>query len=1223
MTGYDEYIDSSQVTIYHLIPYCRRPDQNEIKDHLSNISMNNIDKIITFNELYKQGVTSQQLLEWSVPIDIAEKYEMKVLDLTKVFYNCSLPWFGPKCQYRFDTKLPVSFDDIVRRNFIHRMAHDMLYDDNIGTCYSFLTNCYNYPLSVCLDWREICDGKLDCTNGEDEKYCQLLEMNECPDDTYRCHYGGQCIPLTFVKDGPTSPDCLDGTDEIELYEEELYRSKSACLTFPTFRCEEHTSRHLRSFPCGDGQYALSDIGPLSINRLCANGRDMIAVFYRMKPLSQPLESLSVQMFDSTLVSNIDILKQILLNSTSIYMMIPCESIGRKCLTNWLFKIEVYYAYSKFHFIYLPNRLLMDFALFINPDFICFNPKDCPALTYCVIDIGINNGLVCCAASELSNELLNGGKKMKNALEKLFIRCSTTGIEQSCSHSSLFHCSLSLKCISKHRLVDGIIDCYFEEDEVFPTCQLNDSKRFMCKSEQNKCLSPIAVQNGKNDCQNEEDEMTENQRNTLKGDVPFALLCDGKNHSLLLKSNETDETNCQYWPCNNPYVRCNRLQNCADGTDEHNCPKLKCTWKGTSCSRRLLTNLFCFPLMVLMEQYLDCEIYYTEHEISLNTAHNNETLECFSYDSSCTSLEELCIHISSIAPVQEVCYYPLQIACPLIMPNWFVLIKKNICPFFQKNVRKIEFDKSFLISSQMGYFPENSNALLNQKNSKVKKGPTINENMSGMKNWYCNRGIIIHFNDNKTNKCLCPPSYFGERCQWQNQRISLTLQLVHRVETYTIAIFQIIIMLIDEQRQITSYHEQITYVPKRDCGTKYNIYLLYPNQPKNSFTNYSIHIDIFDKISLKYLASWYLPIPFQFLPVNRIATQIFIQDKTMSSKLCPLYCGKHGHCVEYINRKFLYFCQCDEGYSGSQCNIKHNCSCSSDSYCLTSSICVCPMNKFGSKCYLKSSVCQTSNNPCQNNGICIPVDDRMSLNKSTCLCTENFYGTRCENMKNRIDIEFDDDKISMMTFVFIHFITAIKDDNHQHKTILKKITFDQNMITVFITHSFHILFIEVSNRIYYLGVLREKFIESEHIQTRILPNYQCLSINELMNNTFLNYSFVHRAKYYPYLCQQQKQLKCFYDNRYMCICDVNRFSNCFTFNHTLSYDCQGENICENGGLCFQDNIKCPILSICVCLECYYGTKCQFSTRGFVLSLDYILGYHIKPNVLFHRQPFVIK
>ncbi|CAF5142059.1 unnamed protein product, partial [Rotaria sp. Silwood1] len=144
---------------------------------------------------------------------------------------------------------------------------------------------------------------------------------------------------------------------------------------------------------------------------------------------------------------------------------------------------------------------------------------------------------------LSNESFTDGFEVKLAIEKLFFRCSTTDIEQSCSHSSLFHCPLSLKCISKYCLVDGILDCYFEEDEAFPTCQLNDSKRFICKSEQSKCLSPIAVQDGKDDSQNKEDEMTENQHNTLIGDVPFGLICDGKTHPLLSKSNETDETNC--------------------------------------------------------------------------------------------------------------------------------------------------------------------------------------------------------------------------------------------------------------------------------------------------------------------------------------------------------------------------------------------------------------------------------------------------------------------------------------------------------------------------------------------------------------------------------------------------------------------------------------------------------------------------------------------------------
>ncbi|CAF3259488.1 unnamed protein product [Rotaria sp. Silwood2] len=219
-----------------------------------------------------------------------------------------------------------------------------------------------------------------------------------------------------------------------------------------------------------------------------------------------------------------------------------------------------------------------------------------------------------------------------------------------------------------------------------------------------------------------------------------------------------------------------------------------------------------------------------------------------------------------------------------------------------------------------------------------------------------------------------------------------------------------------------------YSPKRDCGTKYNLYLLYPNQPKNSFANYSRHIDIFDKITLTYLESWYLSIPFQFLPVNRIATQLFIQTTTMISPLCPLFCGEHGR------------------YSGSHCTIKDNCSCSSDSYCLTSSICVCPMNKFGSKCYLKSLICQTSN-PCQNNGLCIPVDDRIALNNFACLCTESFYGTRCENIKNRIDFTFDDEKIGMMPFLFVNFITAFENDNHQRNTILKKIKFEQNIISL--------------------------------------------------------------------------------------------------------------------------------------------------------------------------------
>jgi hypothetical protein len=74
---------------------------------------------------------------------------------------------------------------------------------------------------------------------------------------------------------------------------------------------------------------------------------------------------------------------------------------------------------------------------------------------------------------------------------------------------------------------------------------------------------------------------------------------------------------------------------------------------------------------------------------------------------------------------------------------------------------------------------------------------------------------------------------------------------------------------------------------------------------------------------------------------------------------------------------------------------------------------------------------------------------------------------------------------------------------------------------------------------------------------------------------------------------------------------------------MTYDCQGTNYCKNGAQCFQDDPTCPVTSICVCAECYFGTYCQFTTKSFDLSLDIILGYHIHPNVAFSHQPVPLK
>ena len=262
---------ASYVRNYHLIPYCRRPDINEIQQHINYTIHENLPNIITFDELKKLGITSQQLLQWFAPMDIAEKYEM-TNNTFDVFYNCSWPWFGSFCQYRFPyNSSSLSFTDIVQATFDDYPS----VNDNMtsGTCYIFVEGCNDRLWPLCLDWREICDGKEDCINGKDEEWCNELELTICNDNEYRCHYGGQCIPLSFAKDSRLSIDCLDGSDEQDHLTDYNLLVNAHCVNVQTFRCQERIGRYRLSFQCGDGQYWLT--AALSNRRhFCQNKRDM-------------------------------------------------------------------------------------------------------------------------------------------------------------------------------------------------------------------------------------------------------------------------------------------------------------------------------------------------------------------------------------------------------------------------------------------------------------------------------------------------------------------------------------------------------------------------------------------------------------------------------------------------------------------------------------------------------------------------------------------------------------------------------------------------------------------------------------------------------------------------------------------------------------------------------------------------------------------------------------
>ncbi|CAF2569091.1 unnamed protein product [Rotaria sp. Silwood2] len=217
-------------------------DEQLLKYHIGN---NNGFSKFTFAELAKQNITSQQLYHWSAPIDVAEHYQFYLNQFstsndifleTRVFYNCTLPRFGLMCRYEI-TYYHQNYSSLYE--IIHDYYSTYAYNPTNFTCYTHL-KCNRGPFPACLDWSEICNGQVDCLDGEfDEEHCWQLEINECNDNEYRC-INGQCIPQLFYRDDINTPDCLDGSDEAQMRFHQLEKCNT---NTPSFECEEKICHH--------------------------------------------------------------------------------------------------------------------------------------------------------------------------------------------------------------------------------------------------------------------------------------------------------------------------------------------------------------------------------------------------------------------------------------------------------------------------------------------------------------------------------------------------------------------------------------------------------------------------------------------------------------------------------------------------------------------------------------------------------------------------------------------------------------------------------------------------------------------------------------------------------------------------------------------------------------------------------------------------------------------
>jgi hypothetical protein len=324
-------------------------------------------------------------------------------------------------------------------------------------------------------------------------------------------------------------------------------------------------------------------------------------------------------------------------------------------------------------------------------------------------------------------------------------------------------------------------------------------------------------------------------------------------------------------------------------------------------------------------------------------------------------------------------------------------------------------------------------------------------------YYCNRGIGVQLY-NESIVCFCPPQYYGDKCQFHNDRITFLFRLnlsqsIYSQSTNPKTILKLLIIFMNDNQPLMTESFQAKVTDEIVVPQKKLVHLFYSrsnsslNAKRSRYFNrsniinehpYSIRIEAYElnpSEKPQLVGVWLYPIYFDFLPSFRLSKVLHLTKSDAIKNPCLSNpCNPQQECHQILNHNSTYVCLCQPDFKGHNCSlIDETCKrgfCSLNALCKPTyrgtlsgneqPYCICPLNEIGHQCELIHDRCYS--NPCRNNGTCLSAPE---VNRFICLCDEYHYGDQCQLEKRGVQLEIKNipsHRAAVVQYFDINFFT---------------------------------------------------------------------------------------------------------------------------------------------------------------------------------------------------------